>query len=102
MTFWSLILLGFLFALVVQVVRSLRPPRTPAPEKFMVGDLTLDALRFYSGYDIMRPLLVAIKGQLYDVTNAYDVYGPGRCTCVLVCTWGMHAAYNCPSTLEHT
>ncbi|VAH16981.1 unnamed protein product [Triticum turgidum subsp. durum] len=53
----------------------------PAPEPVQVGEITADELRQYDGSDPEKPLLMAIKGQIYDVSqssaSARMFYGPG-------------------------
>lgn len=55
--------------------RSLAPQMPPPPEAFspppqpvQLGDITLEDLKAYDGSDPNKPLLVAIKGQVYDVS----------------------------------
>lgn len=57
------------------VKRSLAPqiPSTeealvPPPEPVQLGDITLEELRAYDGSDPKKPLLMAIKGEVYDVS----------------------------------
>ncbi|XP_074562075.1 membrane steroid-binding protein 2-like [Curcuma longa] len=57
------------------VKRSLAPPipsteeaPVPPPEPVQLGDITLEELRAYDGSDPKKPLLMAIKGVVYDVT----------------------------------
>eukprot|EP00270_Netrium_digitus_P019833 TRINITY_DN7940_c0_g1_i1.p1 TRINITY_DN7940_c0_g1~~TRINITY_DN7940_c0_g1_i1.p1 ORF type:complete len:200 (-),score=49.10 TRINITY_DN7940_c0_g1_i1:152-751(-) len=42
-----------------------------------VGPITLEKLREFDGSDASKPILVAIKGTIYDVTNGRHMYGPG-------------------------
>ncbi|VAH04956.1 unnamed protein product [Triticum turgidum subsp. durum] len=51
----------------------------PAPEPVQVGEITADELRQYDGSDPEKPLLMAIKGQIYDVSQSRVrmFYGPG-------------------------
>ena len=49
----------------------------PAPEPVQVGEITADELRQYDGSDPEKPLLMAIKGQIYDVSQSRMFYGPG-------------------------
>lgn len=42
-----------------------------------LGDMTDEELRAYSGSDSEKPLLMAIKGQIYDVSTSKMFYGPG-------------------------
>lgn len=44
------------------------PP--PAPEPVEVGEITEEELRQYDGSDPEKPLLMAIKGQIYDVSQS--------------------------------
>mmetsp|Transcript_760 Transcript_760/g.1935 ORF Transcript_760/g.1935 Transcript_760/m.1935 type:complete len:175 (+) Transcript_760:207-731(+) len=45
-----------------------------APTHF--GNLTKEQLKAYTGKDPSKPLLVGIKGKIYDVTAAHEFYGP--------------------------
>uniref|UniRef100_A0A0D9XL78 Cytochrome b5 heme-binding domain-containing protein n=1 Tax=Leersia perrieri TaxID=77586 RepID=A0A0D9XL78_9ORYZ len=49
----------------------------PAPEPVQVGEITEEELRQYDGSDPEKPLLMAIKGQIYDVSQSRMFYGPG-------------------------
>ncbi|KAL6530625.1 Membrane steroid-binding protein 2 [Orobanche minor] len=42
-----------------------------------IGDVTEEELRAYDGSDPDKPLLMAIKGQIYDVSRSRMFYGPG-------------------------
>lgn len=59
------------------------PPAPPAmqpfvpPEPVQMGDITLEELKAYDGSDPNKPLLMAIKGQVYDVSMGRLFYGPG-------------------------
>nr|CAB3494266.1 unnamed protein product [Digitaria exilis] len=44
---------------------------------FKVGEITEEELRQYDGSDPEKPLLMAIKGQIYDVSQSRMFYGPG-------------------------
>ncbi|KAA8516298.1 hypothetical protein F0562_016591 [Nyssa sinensis] len=46
-------------------------------EPVQLGDVTEDELRAYDGSDPNKPLLMAIKGQIYDVSRSRMFYGPG-------------------------
>nr|CAD1829085.1 unnamed protein product [Ananas comosus var. bracteatus] len=52
------------------------PPYVPA-EPVQVGDITAEELRAYDGSDPKKPLLMAIKGNVYDVSLGRLFYGPG-------------------------
>ncbi|XP_074561811.1 membrane steroid-binding protein 1-like [Curcuma longa] len=59
------------------------PPRSrereeePLPPPLQLGEVTEEELRVYDGSDPKKPLLMAIKGQIYDVTQSRMFYGPG-------------------------
>ncbi|KAK4481803.1 hypothetical protein RD792_012719 [Penstemon davidsonii] len=46
-------------------------------EPVQLGDVTEEELRAYDGSDPNKPLLMAIKGQIYDVSRSRMFYGPG-------------------------
>ncbi|KAL8493576.1 hypothetical protein ACS0TY_024668 [Phlomoides rotata] len=46
-------------------------------EPVQIGDVTEEELRAYDGSDPNKPLLMAIKGQIYDVSRSRMFYGPG-------------------------
>ncbi|CAN6282575.1 unnamed protein product [Urochloa humidicola] len=52
-------------------------PPPPVPEPVQVGEITEEELRQYDGSDPEKPLLMAIKGQIYDVSQSRMFYGPG-------------------------
>ncbi|PUZ76764.1 hypothetical protein GQ55_1G316500 [Panicum hallii var. hallii] len=49
----------------------------PLPPPVQLGLVTEEELRAYDGSDPKKPLLMAIKGQIYDVTQSRMFYGPG-------------------------
>ncbi|KAK7384678.1 hypothetical protein VNO78_30379 [Psophocarpus tetragonolobus] len=49
----------------------------PLREPVQLGQLTDRQLRAYDGSDPSKPLLMAIKGQIYDVSSGRNFYGPG-------------------------
>ncbi|KAJ8765900.1 hypothetical protein K2173_020416 [Erythroxylum novogranatense] len=50
-----------------------KTPREPVN----MGNVTEQELRAYDGSDPNKPILVAIKGQIYDVSDSRMLYGPG-------------------------
>ncbi|KAJ1391067.1 Cytochrome b5-like heme/steroid binding domain [Sesbania bispinosa] len=50
------------------------PPLRPPVQ---LGEITEEELRDYDGSDPNKPLLMAIKGQIYDVSQSRMFYGPG-------------------------
>ncbi|CAK9141331.1 unnamed protein product [Ilex paraguariensis] len=41
-------------------------------------ELTLQQLKQYDGTDPSKPLYVAVKGRIFDVTEGMSFYGPGK------------------------
>ncbi len=66
-------------------------PRPPLPEA-EERDYTLAELGAYDGSDPSKPLLVAIRGWVYDVGRGRDFYGPGG-------PYGMFAGKDCTRAL---
>ncbi|PKA61850.1 Membrane steroid-binding protein 2 [Apostasia shenzhenica] len=56
---------------------SLPPEPELPPGPIQIGEVTLDELRTYDGSDPKKPLLMAIKGNIYDVSRSRMFYGPG-------------------------
>ncbi|KAF6989271.1 hypothetical protein CFC21_006617 [Triticum aestivum] len=53
------------------------PEAEPLPPPVQLGEVDEEELRQYDGSDPKKPLLMAIKGQIYDVTQSRMFYGPG-------------------------
>jgi len=66
-------------------------PRAPLPEA-EERDYSLSELGDYDGSDPGKPLLIAIRGHVYDVTRGRDFYGPGG-------PYGMFAGKDCTRAL---
>lgn len=49
----------------------------PLPPPVQLGEITDEELKQYDGSDKSKPLLMAIKGQIYDVSQSRLFYGPG-------------------------
>ncbi|XVF12477.1 hypothetical protein REPUB_Repub08aG0121800 [Reevesia pubescens] len=60
-----------------QRTRSSEEPMEPLPPPVQLGEITEEELKQYDGSDSKKPLLMAIKGQIYDVTQSRMFYGPG-------------------------
>ena len=65
--------------------------RAPLPEA-EARDYSLAELGEYDGSDPAKPLLVAIRGQVYDVGRGRGFYGPGG-------PYGMFAGKDCTRAL---
>jgi len=61
---------------VASLFRKKTEPRAPLPEA-EERDYGLSELAAYDGSDLGKPLLIGIRGQVYDVTRGRDFYGPG-------------------------
>jgi membrane-associated progesterone receptor component len=48
----------------------------PVVEPIIVGEITAFELEQYDGRDPTKPLMMAIKGNIYDVTKGRSFYGP--------------------------
>ncbi|XP_072984200.1 membrane steroid-binding protein 1-like [Typha latifolia] len=48
----------------------------PLPPPIQLGEITEEELKAYDGSDPEKPLLMAVKGQIYDVTQSRMFYGP--------------------------
>ncbi|KAL5218601.1 hypothetical protein ABZP36_019285 [Zizania latifolia] len=48
----------------------------PYPESVQLGEITLQQLAAYDGKDPSKPILIAIRGQVYDVSRGRLFYGP--------------------------
>jgi membrane-associated progesterone receptor component len=53
------------------------PEAEPLPPPVQLGEVTEEELKQYDGSNPKKPLLMAIKGQIYDVTQSRVFYGPG-------------------------
>lgn len=49
----------------------------PLPPPVQLGEITEEELKQYDGSDSKKSLLMAIKGQIYDVSQSRMFYGPG-------------------------
>ncbi|XP_021765144.1 membrane steroid-binding protein 2-like [Chenopodium quinoa] len=57
--------------------RSMEEEMEPLPPPVQLGEINEDELKQYDGTDPKKPLLMAIKGQIYDVSQSRMFYGPG-------------------------
>ncbi|KAJ8448699.1 hypothetical protein Cgig2_010586 [Carnegiea gigantea] len=60
-----------------QNLRSMEEKMEPLPPPVQVGEISEEELKQYDGSDPTKPLLMAIKGQIYDVSQGRMFYGPG-------------------------
>jgi membrane-associated progesterone receptor component len=76
---------------VASLFRKKEDARAPLPEA-EERDYSLSELAAYDGSDPGKPLLIGIRGQVYDVTRGRDFYGPGG-------PYGMFAGKDCTRAL---
>ncbi|KAK9050532.1 hypothetical protein SSX86_030498 [Deinandra increscens subsp. villosa] len=57
--------------------RSFEEDVQPLPPPVQLGEISEEDLKAYDGNDPQKPLLMAIKGQIYDVSQSRMFYGPG-------------------------
>ncbi|KAK3257502.1 hypothetical protein CYMTET_33413 [Cymbomonas tetramitiformis] len=59
------------------------PKKIPAEEvaqpqtSKVSGDFTIEELAAYDGNDPSKPILIGVKGRIFDMTKGADFYGPG-------------------------
>jgi membrane-associated progesterone receptor component len=76
---------------VGRLFRKKEEPRAPLPQA-EERDYALSELAGYDGSDPTKPLLIGIRGYVYDVTRGRDFYGPGG-------PYGMFAGKDCTRAL---
>lgn len=64
-------------AVVEESKRSVSTEPSIPIEPVQIGEVTIDELKAYDGSDPKKPLLMAIKGNIYDVSRSRMFYGPG-------------------------
>ncbi|XWS50542.1 hypothetical protein CRYUN_Cryun12cG0095700 [Craigia yunnanensis] len=57
--------------------RATEEQMEPLPPPVQLGEIFEEELKQYDGSDSKKPLLMAIKGQIYDVSQSRMFYGPG-------------------------
>ncbi|XP_042503701.1 membrane steroid-binding protein 1-like isoform X2 [Macadamia integrifolia] len=86
-TFFTVLALAFAFYYVIsgffssshESGRTREAPEVvePLPPPVHLGEISEEELKAYDGSDPKKPLLMAIKGQIYDVSQSRMFYGPG-------------------------
>ncbi|CAI5496704.1 unnamed protein product [Closterium sp. Naga37s-1] len=66
-----------IFSYVQHRAAPVPPPVPGPPEPIKIGEITLEELSQYSGSDPEKPILLAVRGKIYDVTRGKHFYGPG-------------------------
>ncbi|OIV98908.1 hypothetical protein TanjilG_07343 [Lupinus angustifolius] len=57
--------------------RNFVPEMEPLKPPVQLGEISEEELKAYDGSDAEKPLLMAIKGQIYDISQSRMFYGPG-------------------------
>ncbi|KAJ3682993.1 hypothetical protein LUZ60_013220 [Juncus effusus] len=57
--------------------KPVSPPPALFAEPVQMGEMTMEELRKYNGSDRNQPLLISIKGDVYNVSRGWLFYGPG-------------------------
>jgi len=60
----------FLFSGLLAPAQIKFVPAPPLPAPTQLGEITAEELQTFDGTDISKPLLMAIKGQIYDVSQS--------------------------------
>ncbi|XP_059629293.1 membrane steroid-binding protein 2-like [Cornus florida] len=87
-TFFTVVALGLAIYYVIsglfgssdqhhQRPRAVEEEMEPLPPPVQLGEITEEELKAYDGKDPKKPLLMAIKSQIYDVSQSRMFYGPG-------------------------
>lgn len=73
-TFFTVVALVFGIYYLISVLFAQAPvehvPMEPLPPPQQLGEITAEELRAYDGTDPNKPLLMAIKAQIYDVSRS--------------------------------
>lgn len=81
---WATAVAVFLLTVLALVVHgiweSYSKPLVLEASPIPCGDITIDELGKFDGTDPFKPIYVAIKGNVYDVTKGRDFYGRGEFT----------------------
>lgn len=72
------LVIAFARALYFHLVTSRRPATDRSNRRSDDIEITLEELSKYNGMDPYRPLALAVRGRVYDVSRGVDFYGPGK------------------------
>ena len=75
---WATALAVFLGTLIVMTLKGMWDASRPIKASALqLGDIIPSELANYDGQDPFRPILLSLRGKLYDVSPAKEMYGPG-------------------------
>jgi len=89
---WATALAVFLGTLIVMSMKGIWDASKPIDLKAMaiqLGEVIPTELSKYDGQDPFRPILLSLRGIIYDVSSAKEMYGPGA----LHSEWQLEAVY---------
>ena len=75
------IAVGIIGYFIITTLRAIFFPSKVVPRGYQprqIGEITLEELSKCTGDDPFRPILMAVRGKVYDVTEARNFYGPGK------------------------
>ena len=77
---WATALAVFLGTFLVMSLKGIWDASRPVDLKasaIQLGEVIPTELGKYDGQDPFRPILLSLRGTIYDVTSAKEMYGPG-------------------------
>ena len=75
---WATALAVFLGTLIVMTLKGMWDASRPIKASALqLGDIIPSELANYDGQDPFRPILLSLRGKIYDVSSAKEMYGPG-------------------------
>lgn len=80
LSLWTTAGLVFVGTIALLFLKGWWDERTLSAEledSLKVGEVTLEELAKYDGRDPFMPILLSVRGTIYDVTTGKDFYGPG-------------------------
>lgn len=86
-TFFTILALVFGIYYLISGLFAPAPPKfipsDPLPPPAQLGEITAEELQAYDGTDPSKPLLMAIKAQIYDVSQSryVNMFIMGTCAC---------------------
>jgi hypothetical protein len=83
---WATALAVFLGTFLVMSLKGIWDASKPIDLKAMaiqLGEVIPNELAKYDGQDPFKPILLSLRGRIYDVSPAKEMYGPGA----LHCAW---------------
>lgn len=99
----NIALVVLIAVLIYKIARNrlvVPPPEERPLPKLKKRDFTVEELRQYDGNGPDGRVLVAVNGNVYDVTKGKRFYGPGECVYLSACHADVTAVYFAPVSLD--